>query len=134
MRISDEDRVLAKELRDLFDLNDQDEGALRVILSSHRQLPANEVRGPYGTCDEPYPDWPAASCKRARGHDGFHEAVPGPHATSVRWETKPACREFYDNTNPNQVARCGLLQGHVAKHVVASGPYAGTSWSDNDPE
>lgn len=36
MRISDEDRSLAKELRELFDLTDLDEGTLRVTLWSHQ--------------------------------------------------------------------------------------------------
>lgn len=89
MRISDEDRSLAIELVDALGLDSKYEGPLRVILSSHRQLPSDEKasgiqlpadpRGSFG-CKAIHP---ASSgeiplrCTLRDGHMGDHHTVDG---------------------------------------------------------
>lgn len=75
--ISDEDRLLAKELVEALGIDPVQEGALRVILSSHRQLPADEkvsgiqvlkCRAVYDNTDMNN----VIRCERVAGHPGAH--------------------------------------------------------------
>lgn len=80
MRISDEDRSLAHELAAVFDLNVRDEGALRVILSSHRQLPSDEKASGIQVppCNAVHPDSSGdvpVRCVMLRAHHGDHQAA-----------------------------------------------------------
>lgn len=81
MRISDEDRLLAAELVDALGIDQMHEGTLRVILSAHRQLPANEkpVVAEFQACGSVHPNSTGpVTCGLRLGHSGRHQTARNP--------------------------------------------------------
>ena len=111
------------------DLEPWQEFVLRAMLEAHRRPdpPTVAVRGPYGTCDEPHPEFPYASCKRARGHTGYHDSVTGLPARSVRWPTtKAECGHRFPHAGS---IACRKSSGHVGDHDSKPGSSGGYTWT-----
>jgi len=129
MKISDDDRSITKEVADLLDVPEDDlrtRRMLSIVFWAHRQLPADVVEKPVPVdrrlCHKRYAGDVASICVRARGHEGYHEALVAWSPEPFRWTF---CDAVFSNRNPDNIIRCHRPSGHSGHHETP----AGQTWS-----